>query len=178
MFYLIRTCPLPVIARVNGDAEGGGLGILAACDISIGLQSAKFAVSDNMSGLSPAVTTPFLLRHMRLHDVHRFSITNEYFHSEKAREMGLLHETSKDVNDLDTSVDKVLNMLFKNSPNAMRECKDSLLRCDWLYNNHQEIRNLVCSAATKAILSMKDGSPQDLFAIVKKRAPVCARGNC
>src|ERR1700749_1302582 len=83
----------PTIARVNGAAFGGGVGLVACCDIAIAAEGAKFALSEVKLGLVPAVISPYVVSAIGLRQARRLFITGEVFGSAAALSMGLVHET-------------------------------------------------------------------------------------
>src|SRR5579859_6081372 len=91
LFKTINTFPCAVIARVNGAAMGGGLGLVAACDIVIAVDSAKLAFSEARLGIAPAVISPFILRKIGEAQARLLFLTGEFFSAAYAREIGLVH---------------------------------------------------------------------------------------
>jgi len=84
--------PHPVVAVVQGPAYGGGVGLIAACDIAIGIDSARFALSEVRLGLVPAVISPYVIRAMGERASRRYFLTAETFDAREAVRLGLLHE--------------------------------------------------------------------------------------
>jgi len=112
----------PTIARVNGAAFGGGVGLIACCDIAIGAHGAKFALSEVKLGLVPAVISPYVIAAIGLRQARRLFVTGEVFDTAAALSMGLLHEVVHD-EELDGAVERVLGFLAKGGPIAQREAK-------------------------------------------------------
>jgi methylglutaconyl-CoA hydratase len=81
----------PTIARVNGAAYGGGVGLVACCDIAVGVDTAKFALSEVKLGLVPAVISPYVIAAIGLREARRLFITGEVFDAATAARIGLLH---------------------------------------------------------------------------------------
>jgi methylglutaconyl-CoA hydratase len=90
MFDAVASCPFPVIARVQGACMGGGIGLLAACDIAIASREAIFAFTEVRLGLIPAVISPYVLAKVRAGDVSRYFLTGERFGAEEALRIGLV----------------------------------------------------------------------------------------
>jgi methylglutaconyl-CoA hydratase len=127
---LMRTLnflPKPTIARVNGAAYGGGVGLVACCDIAIGVQGAKFSLSEVKLGLVPAVISPYVVAAIGARHARRLFVSGEIFEAEHAAGIGLLHEAVAP-EDLDAAVDRVLHFLSKGGPLAQREAKRLALR--------------------------------------------------
>jgi len=112
----------PTIARVNGAAFGGGVGLVACCDIAIAAEGAKFALSEVKLGLVPAVISPYVIAAIGLRQARRLFITGEVFGSNAALAMGLVHETVPD-EALDAAIDRVVGLLGKGGPVAQNEAK-------------------------------------------------------
>ncbi|NNL89148.1 MAG: gamma-carboxygeranoyl-CoA hydratase, partial [Marinicaulis sp.] len=87
MLWSIYHSPKPTIARVNGPAMGGGLGLIAACDISIGVDDAFFALSEVRVGLIPAVISPFVIEAIGPQQARRYFLSGEKFDAERAKEL-------------------------------------------------------------------------------------------
>jgi methylglutaconyl-CoA hydratase len=92
----IVTCPLPVIARVHGAVLGGGVGLVAACDLAVATPAAVFGLSEVRLGLAPAVIFPVLLHRMTPSPLLQAALTGERFTADAARAMGLVHEVADD----------------------------------------------------------------------------------
>jgi methylglutaconyl-CoA hydratase len=126
MLRAIDTAPKPVIAAVQGPAYGGGVGLVAACDIAIGSDAALFAISEVRFGLIPAVISPYVVRAIGLRRARRYALTAERFDAATAERIGLLHEVVPAAT-LDARVAAVARMLCENAPDAQAAVK-ALLR--------------------------------------------------
>lgn len=123
LFRRVAQCPKPVIARVQGPAYGGGVGLVAACDIAIGTLDAQFSLSEVKLGIIPAVISPHVIGAIGERHARRYMLTAERFSAAEAYRIGLLHEVVTDESGLDDAVGKITEALLKNSPNALTECK-------------------------------------------------------
>lgn len=112
----------PTIARVNGAAFGGGVGLVACCDIAIAAEGAKFALSEVKLGLVPAVISPYVIAAIGLRQARRLFVTGEIFGATQALSIGLVHETVA-ADALDGAVERVLGLLGKGGPVAQDEAK-------------------------------------------------------
>lgn len=92
MLQSVSECPKPTVALVNGPAIGGGVGLVAACDIAIASSAALFALSEVRLGLIPAVISPFVLRAIGARQAQRYFLTAERFGAEEAARIGLVHQ--------------------------------------------------------------------------------------
>ena len=122
MLNTIHTCSKPVIARVQGDAYAGGMGLVAACDIAISADTANYCLSEAKLGLMPATIAPYVIRAMGARAAHRYFVTAERFDAAEALRIGFVHQVVA-ADQLDASVDAVAASIVANSPNAVRECK-------------------------------------------------------
>jgi methylglutaconyl-CoA hydratase len=122
MLNTIYACSKPVIARVQGDAYAGGMGLVAACDIAVCADSAHFCLSEAKLGLMPATIAPYVLRAIGARAAHRYFVSAERFDAAEARRLGLVHEVATAA-ELDATVDSIAASIVANSPNAVRECK-------------------------------------------------------
>lgn len=91
MLDAVGSCPKPTVALVNGAAIGGGVGLIAACDIAIASSAAVFALSEVRLGLIPAVISPFVLSAIGARQAQRYFLTAERFGAEDAARIGLVH---------------------------------------------------------------------------------------
>ncbi|HEX9622815.1 MAG TPA: enoyl-CoA hydratase-related protein [Streptosporangiaceae bacterium] len=117
--------PKPVIARVNGAARAGGIGLIAACDIAIAAEHASFSFSEVRIGVVPAVISVPCLRRMPSRAAAEYFLTGEVFHANRAVEIGLLTR-SVAVEDLDSEVSRYADMLARGAPNALAATKGVL----------------------------------------------------
>jgi methylglutaconyl-CoA hydratase len=127
MFHLLSGCRLPIVARVNGPALGGGTGLVAASDIAIACERAKFGFTEVKLGLAPAVISPYLVKKMGESNCRRYFLTGERFSANLAMKMGLVHEVVPE-NELDKATDDLVQNLISSGPQAMSLCKELLAR--------------------------------------------------
>jgi methylglutaconyl-CoA hydratase len=122
---LMRTLdslPKPTIARVHGAAFGGGVGLVACCDIAIGTPEAKFGLTESRLGLLPAVISPYVIAAIGTRQARRWFATAEIFDAATACRIGLLHEVvGADV--LDTTVQRQVDLIRKAGPVAAASAK-------------------------------------------------------
>ena len=122
---LMRTLdamPMPTIARVHGAAFGGGVGLVACCDIAIGTPAAKFGLTESRLGLLPAVISPYVIAAIGARQARRYFATAEIFDAAEALRIGLLHQVVAP-EDLDAAVQRQLDLLAKAAPRAAAEAK-------------------------------------------------------
>lgn len=119
---LMWDSPKPVIGSINGAARAGGMGLVAACDLAIGVESATFAVNEVRIGVIPAIISVVLLRKLSLRDAMELFLTGEAFDGRKAVQIGLLN-SSVPADQLDAEVSRYVEMVRKGAPNALAGAK-------------------------------------------------------
>jgi methylglutaconyl-CoA hydratase len=125
LYEMIYTCPKPVIARVNGHAFGGGLGLFAVCDIVVAVNNCKFAFSEVKLGIIPAVISTYIGRRINLANMRRLFITGERFDSLYAMKIGLVDFVFEE-KDIDIKINKYMDILRTSGPNAIEQVKNLL----------------------------------------------------
>jgi methylglutaconyl-CoA hydratase len=123
MLKTIHDCPKPVIARVHGAAFGGGVGLVAACDIALATESAKFCLSETRLGLIPAVISPFVLQKIGQTAARRYFLTAEVFSAVQAAQLNLITEVATDEAALDALLDNMVAAILGNGPEALGQSK-------------------------------------------------------
>jgi methylglutaconyl-CoA hydratase len=174
---LVRTlqfCPKPTIARVNGAAYGGGVGLVAACDIAIGAEGAKFGLTEVKLGLVPAVISPYVVAAIGVRQARRLFLTGEVFDATEACRIGLLHRVVP-ADGLDEAVEFTLRLLAKAGPQAQREAKRLALRMGGI-DEHGAGRIDAENAELIARLRVSAEGQEGLGAFLDKRAPGWIRG--
>jgi methylglutaconyl-CoA hydratase len=122
MLRAIYECPKPTIARVQGDVFAGGVGLVAACDMAVSVDTATYCLSEVKLGLIPATISPYVIRAMGARASHRYFLTAERFSAAEAHRLGLVHEVVA-ADALDAKVAELTQALVSASPNAVRACK-------------------------------------------------------
>jgi methylglutaconyl-CoA hydratase len=112
----------PTIARVHGAAYGGGVGLVAACDVALAAPEATFALSEARLGLIPATIGPYVIEAIGVRQARRYFLTAERFDAAQALAIGLLHEVVP-VAQIDTRIDELIAMAKAAGPVAQLECK-------------------------------------------------------
>ena len=166
LLHTINTLPCPVIGRVNGTAMGGGVGLVAVCDIVIAAASARFAFSEVKLGIAPAMISPFVIRKIGESNARVLFVTGERFSATRAREVGLVHSIVPPEH-LDDAVQKAVNELLTSAPQALRACK-SLARSVGQMN-YPEARDY--AAEMIAQLRVSDEGQEGLRSFLEKRKP-------
>lgn len=118
----VYTCAKPVIARVNGPALGGGVGLVAAVDMAFAEANAVFGFSEVRLGLIPAVISPFVLRKIGEKNAREYFLTGERFLAERAKEIGLIQEMGTP-DEIENLISQKIKALKSGGPTALAECK-------------------------------------------------------
>jgi methylglutaconyl-CoA hydratase len=114
----------PTVARVHGAAYGGGVGLVACCDIAVAAQSATFSLSEAKLGLIPAVISPYVVAAIGERAARRYFLTGERFEAAEAWRLGLVHEIASDFESLDDRVGEIVDAMLACGPVAQREAKE------------------------------------------------------
>ena len=122
MFFILNTIDKPTIARVQGAAFGGAVGLVACCDMAIGSKLSKFCLSEVKLGLIPATISPYVIAALGARIARRYFTTAEVFSATRARRLGLLSEAVVE-EELDRTIENLIEHILKNSPAAIREAK-------------------------------------------------------
>ncbi|WP_374660881.1 enoyl-CoA hydratase/isomerase family protein [Inhella sp.] len=123
MLWTIYRCPLPVIARVQGDVYAGGVGLVACADLVVSVASAGYCLSEAKLGLLPATIGPYVVKAIGERQARRYFTTAERFDAATAQRLGLVHELVANAEALDAKVAELTAALCANGPQAVRACK-------------------------------------------------------
>jgi methylglutaconyl-CoA hydratase len=122
MLEAIAGCPKPVVARVNGAALAGGAGLVAASDIAIAADTARFGFTEARLGLVPATISPYVVRRIGESHARALFLTAERFETPRALAIGLVHESAA-ADMLDAAVQRTVDNLLRGGPHALTENK-------------------------------------------------------
>lgn len=123
MLFALYQCPKPTIALVNGPAFGGGVGLVACCDMAVAVRSAIFSLSEVKLGLAPSTISPFVVEAMGAKICKRLFITAERFTPEKAKFWGLVSEVASDIDYATAVAEGLISNILKGGPQAQASCK-------------------------------------------------------
>ena len=169
MLRLLNFLSKPTLARVHGAAYGGGIGLVACCDIAIGAESATFALSEVKLGLAPATISTYVMAAIGTRQARRLFVTGEVFDAARAAEIGLLHECVPDA-DLDATIERVLRALHRAGPQARLEAKRLALRVAGM-DEHQAGKLDARNAELIARMRVGEEGQEGLSAFLDKRKP-------
>lgn len=158
MLMTIRRCKKPTIARVHGHAFGGGVGLIAACDVAVAVDDIYLGLTEVKLGIMPAVISPVVLEKIGNAHASRYFLTAERFGPKEGHHIGLIAEVVADEKALDEKIQFLLNQILKNGPEAVEACKDmifkvsSVMRDDWTSIDNQ-VNAVTCELIAKRRIS-------------------------
>jgi methylglutaconyl-CoA hydratase len=171
---LMRTLdelPKPTLARVHGAAFGGGVGLVACCDIAIASTSARFGLTESRLGLLPAVISPYVIEAIGPRQARRWFATGEHFDADTALRIGLVHQLVEPER-LDEAVQRQLALLDKAGPIASSTAKQLVRQVRDSHDRDALDRD---NAALIARLRVSAEGQEGLGAFLDKRAPIGSR---
>jgi methylglutaconyl-CoA hydratase len=165
----LESLPRPTIARVQGNAFGGALGLIAACDVAIAAEPAQFALTEVRLGIVPAMISPYVVRAIGGRQARRFFLTGERISAATAERIGLLHQVVP-AGGLDAAVSAIAADLLLGAPGAQAEAKLLLRRvCGRSAAADHELQ--AETVRWIARLRAADEGREGLAAFLAKRAP-------
>jgi methylglutaconyl-CoA hydratase len=144
----LNSFPAPTIALVHGACYGGGVGMVAGCDVRIATKTAAFALTEVRWGVIPAPIIPQLCAAMGVASLRRYGITGERFDAHEARRIGLIHEVCAE-GGLDRAAAPIIEAILRSAPEAVRETKRLVLARAGLALSEQDVEALAVQAAIK-----------------------------
>ncbi|GMR14867.1 MAG: enoyl-CoA hydratase-related protein [Gammaproteobacteria bacterium] len=159
----------PTIARINGAAYGGGLGLIAACDIAIAVENAQFGLTEVRLGLAPAVISPYVIRRIGERNARHYFLTGERFDCRQAQAIGLIQQCVT-TEQLDATVESTIKNLLKGGPLAVATCKQLIYA---VAGHDAEAQKSMDEYTSKVIAGMRimDEGQEGLAAFLEKRKP-------
>lgn len=166
LFKVVEDCQLPIIARVNGHALAGGLGLVCMCDLAVASDNALFGTPETKIGLFPATILTYMLRILPRRKLMEMCITGEPFSAAEALDMGLVNYVVP-VEELDRKVDWLLNRIVDKSPTGVRLGKAGLHAMqDMTMREALEYTQLLLP-----FMSQTEDAAEGMAAFTDKRAP-------
>lgn len=164
--YRLYSLPIPTIARVNGAAIGGGMGLVSACDIVVAQKEAVFSLSEVKLGLVPACISPYVIRRAGEAKCREFFLSGERISAQKALSAGLVNEIVA-LSELDEAVERWIKRFLKNGPQALAVCKELLEKVPGM--TLYEAKDF--TAADIAKLRISEEGQEGMKAFLEKRKP-------
>ncbi|HET7772156.1 MAG TPA: enoyl-CoA hydratase-related protein, partial [Chloroflexota bacterium] len=127
MLAALDACAVPTVARVHGAALGGGMGLIAACDVVVAGEGTQFGFTEAKLGLLPAVISPFCVAKIGPSHARALFATAERFDAARALQIGLVHRVAANA-ELDGAVQRVVNDLLSSAPTATTAARDLVKR--------------------------------------------------
>lgn len=163
----IRDCSKPVIARIHGATIGGGVGLIAACDLAVAVESAFFSLSEVKLGIVPAVISPFVMEKIGPGAARRYALTAERFSAAEAHRIGLISHVVDDADAMDSWIAKMCDLLKANGPLALAACKTILTEVAGVHWDQVQAR----TAERIAEIRVSPEGQEGLKAFLEKRPP-------
>ena len=167
LMRLIYESPKPTVARVQGAAYAGGMGLVAACDITVASHEAKFCLSEVKLGLIASMIGPYVIKAMGEARARRYFLTAEPFDAAEAYRIGFVHELAP-AEELDATVNGILGHLVMASPNAMSETKQLIRDVVGRPIDDELTRD---TASRLARVRASDDAQEGISAFFEKRKP-------
>lgn len=167
MLHVIRACTKPVIARIQGAAIGGGVGLAAACDLAVAVKTAVFGLTEVKLGIVPAVVSPYVMEKIGPGHMRRYALTAERFDAIEAKRIGLVSEVFDTPAQMDAWIEDIEAKLIANGPQAVAACKQLLREgqdADWNAKRDLTVRHI-------AERRVSPEGQEGLNAFLEKRRP-------
>lgn len=166
MFHMLHTLPIPTIAKVNGAAIGGGVGLVAACDIVIASTKAFFSLSEVKIGLVPACISPYLIYRINGGSLPYYFLSGKRFNADVAKQIGLVNEVVEH-EKLDETVTELVEKIISCGPNALKMAKELLDKVPGMKPEEY----MKYTSKMIADLRISDEGQEGLSAFLEKRKP-------
>jgi methylglutaconyl-CoA hydratase len=159
----------PTIAQVHGAAIGGGVGVLAACDVIVASENTVFALAEVKLGLIPAVISPYVIARMGASAARRYFLTGERFSAHVALRLGMVHEVVP-AERLDATVGEVARQFLSAGPKAVQHCKELIRK---VAAGRGEVTSPLQQYTVKKIAELRSGpeAQEGMKAFLEKRKP-------
>jgi methylglutaconyl-CoA hydratase len=168
LLQALAALPKPTIARVHGPVYGGGVGLVACCDVAVAAMQATFALSEAKLGLIPATIGPYVIEAIGARAARRYFLTAERFDAAEAYRIGLVHDIVPSLEALDERVNELLGHLMLAGPHAQAAAK-ALVRAV----AHRPIDERVVADTAERIASIRatDEAREGIAAFLTRRSP-------
>lgn len=168
MLHALDSLPQPTVARINGGAYGGAVGLIGACDVAIAVDDASFGITEVRLGLIPSVISPYVLRAVGPRQARRYALSGERFDAAEALRIGLVHRVERR-KTFDAAVNDIIERLVAGAPGAQEEIK-ALFRDIWeLGRTGDTVRDETAQRIAKRRAS--DEAREGMTAFLGKRKP-------
>ena len=172
LMHTLNHLPKPTIALVQGTAVGGGIGLVACCDIALAAETANFCLSEVRLGFVPAVIGPYIVQAMGARAVRRYALTGERFSALEARRLGLVHDVVP-AHMLDAAARRILEHLAEGGPQAQATVKNLLRVIDQRAPEPVPVPDAVIQHTVTRIAELRasEEGREGIAAFLEKRKP-------
>ena len=167
MLKTLNEIPQPTIARIQGPAFGGAVGLVSCCDMAVAASAASFSLSEVKIGLVPATISPYVIAAIGQRAARRYFVTAERFDAHRALQLGLVNEVV-DAEQLDQEIDRLINALLANGPEAVTGAKQLVFDVAGKPIDQQLI-DATCE--TIAAIRVSEQGQEGLQAFLERRKP-------
>lgn len=167
MLKTLNEIPQPTIARVQGAAFGGAVGLISCCDMAVAASAASFSLSEVKIGLVPATISPYVIAAIGQRAARRYFVTAERFDAHRALQLGLVNEVV-DAEQLDQEIARLINTLLANGPEAVTGAKQLVFDVAGKPIDQQLI-DATCE--TIAAIRVSEQGQEGLQAFLERRKP-------
>jgi methylglutaconyl-CoA hydratase len=167
MLKTLNEIPQPTIARIQGSAFGGAVGLVSCCDMAVAASAASFSLSEVKIGLVPATISPYVIAAIGQRAARRYFVTAERFDAHRALQLGLVNEVV-DAEQLDQEIDRLINTLLANGPAAVTAAKQLVFDVAGKPIDQQLI-DATCE--TIAAIRVSEQGQERLQAFLERRKP-------
>lgn len=168
LMHTLYYFPKPTIALVNGSARGGGIGLIACCDIAISDEDAEFCFSEVKLGLTPAIISPYVISAIGSRTAKRYFLSADTFDSDEALSIGLVHEVANGSGNLILAGQELAEQMIENGPEAMQAIKQLSQQIDPIVLSDDMRRATIESIASRRV---SDEGQEGISAFLERRAP-------
>lgn len=171
MLKALNSLPQPTIARVQGAAFGGAVGLVSCCDMAVGSNHAKFSLSEVKIGLIPATISPYVIDAIGARAARRYFITAEIFNAETAQQLGLLSNVVTP-EALDEAMNTLVESILSNGPAAVRAAKALVADVEQMRQtseNHNDDALIAMTCERIAAIRVSQEGQEGLGAFLEKR---------
>lgn len=166
----LDTLSKPLVGRINGSAHGGGIGLVAVCDVAIAVDGAEFCMTEVSRGMLPSMVSPFVVRKMGISNARSVFLSARTFDAAQALRMGLLHEVVPAAG-LDAAVGRQAGLFLRCAPGAIAATKRLLAFVD----RHEASENLDYTVRSAAEMWATAEAAEGMQSFIEKRKPAWAR---
>ncbi len=168
LFRVVRKLPIPVIARVNGHALGGGFGLVCMADLAVVSRNAKLGSPEAKLGLFPMIILAHMLRLVSMRQLYEMALTARSWSADEAKANGIVNDVVDTPDQLDEAINKLLEPILANSPTAIRVGKKALQSMEEMdFEQRLDHAQVVISQ-----LAQTDDAREGMAAFAEKRPPV------